>query len=68
MKAYYIVDKATGNRWAHNKWATPTAIPDFYKSYASAHWQVFENGKVYWMTKRKPAAYQVDIRIAELIF
>lgn len=67
MKAYYIIDEATGNRWARNKWATPNSLPDLYKNQNNAYWQIAINGKVFWMCKRNPALRPV-IRMVTLTF
>ena len=67
MRAYYIIDEATGNRWARNKWATPNSLPDLYKDLTGANWQVFGDGKVFWQKKRNPALQPV-IRMVTLTF
>lgn len=57
---YYILDRDTGNRWARNRWATPSTIPDLYRTYNGAKAQV-ENGKVGLLVDR----YAMNVRIAK---
>ena len=50
ITGYCIVDKDTGNRWSRNRWATPTSLPDLYKSRKTAQSQI-DNGKLSQMKK-----------------
>lgn len=43
---YFIVDQITGCRWAHNKWATPTSIPQIFGTKKAAAYQLSEEGKI----------------------
>lgn len=50
MKVFFIRNDADRSIWARNRWGSPIAAPDLYKTYAAAERQI-KQGKISLMQR-----------------
>jgi hypothetical protein len=65
MVVYAIKDSISGNWWSHNRWATPTSIPDLYITEQKAQHQI-DKGKIsinrrFFPTKIEPVIVKLNL-------
>jgi len=68
MKVFAIIDTSTNNYWSRNRWATPTSIPDLFKTRKAADYQVSGDGKCNHINRWIPSIQPkiVEMRLIKL--